>query len=91
MLRKLIKGLAKDESSNKPTSGDLDLVTIGRIKGRHYPIQDADIQITVAADDPDVAGDDNSSKRDDDGDSMKQMITVRKTIYQTSVEQPKEN
>ncbi|KAL2672223.1 hypothetical protein Neosp_012924 [[Neocosmospora] mangrovei] len=37
MLRKLVKGLSKDESTGKSGTNDLNLVTIGRIKGEAPP------------------------------------------------------
>ncbi|KAH8820254.1 hypothetical protein F5884DRAFT_849523 [Xylogone sp. PMI_703] len=78
MLRKLIKGLAKDESSLKASTGpDVDLVTIGRVKGRHYPTHETDIQVTVAAEEPDIADDDESTKR---------IIRVMKSVDQISTE-----
>ncbi|RSM06143.1 hypothetical protein CDV31_009240 [Fusarium ambrosium] len=76
MLRKLVKGLSKDESTGKSGTNDLNLVTIGRIKGKHHPIHDTDIQITV------IAGDDAETARDDD--STKRMIRVMKTVNQTT-------
>lgn len=76
MLRKLVKGLSKDESTGKSGTNDLNLVTIGRIKGKHHPIHDTDIQITV------VAGDDPETARDDD--STKRMIRVTKMVNQTT-------
>lgn len=76
MLRKLVKGLSKDESTGKSGTNDLNLVTIGRVKGKHHPIHDTDIQITV------VAGDDPETARDDD--STKRMIRVTKMVNQTT-------
>lgn len=76
MLRKLVKGLSKDESTGKSGTNDLNLVTIGRIKGKHHPIHDTDIQITV------VAGGDPETARDDD--STKRMIRVTKMVNQTT-------
>ncbi|KAJ4328067.1 hypothetical protein N0V84_001435 [Fusarium piperis] len=76
MLRKLVKGLSKDESTGRSGTNDLNLVTIGRIKGKHHPIHDTDVQITVAA------GDDPETGRDDD--STKRIIRVIKTVNQTT-------
>ncbi|KAL6355397.1 hypothetical protein LRP88_10986 [Fusarium phalaenopsidis] len=76
MLRKLVKGLSRDESTGKSGTNDLNLVTIGRVKGKHHPIHDTDIQITV------VAGDDPETARDDD--STKRMIRVTKMVNQTT-------
>ncbi|KAM6506172.1 hypothetical protein FSOLCH5_014357 [Fusarium solani] len=76
MLRKLVKGLSRDESTGKSGTNDLNLVTIGRVKGKHHPIHDTDIQITV------VAGDDPETARDDD--STKRMIRVTKMVKQTT-------
>ncbi|MBE3046128.1 hypothetical protein IMZ48_27040 [Candidatus Bathyarchaeota archaeon] len=76
MLRKLFKSLAKDESSYARGTDDHDLVTIGRIRGKHHQIYDNDIQVTV------VAGNDQDSARDDE--STKEMIRVTREIDQTS-------
>ncbi|KPM36433.1 hypothetical protein AK830_g10134 [Neonectria ditissima] len=80
MLRSYIKKFAKDESSYKGGyqggSGDLNLVTIGKIKGKHHPIHDNEFVATA------VAGDDRESAKDDE--STKQMIRVTKRIDQVS-------
>ena len=76
MLRKLFKNLAKDESSYARGTDDLDLVTIGRVRGKHHQIYDNDIQVTV------VAGNDQDSARDDE--STKEMIRVTREIDQAS-------
>ena len=76
MLRKLFKNLAKDESSYARATDDHDLVTIGRVRGKHHQIYDNDIQVTV------VAGNDQDSARDDE--STEEMIRVTREVEQTS-------
>ncbi|KAL6412321.1 hypothetical protein AUP68_04706 [Ilyonectria robusta] len=76
MLRSYIRKFAKDESSYQGGSGDLNLVTIGKVKGRHHPIPDAEFLATA------VGGDDRESAKDDE--STKQMIRVTKRIDQVS-------
>lgn len=76
MLRKLFKGLAKDESSYVRGTEDFNLVAIGRSRGKHQQIYNNDIQVTVAA------GNDQDSGRDDE--STKEMIRVTRKIEQTS-------
>ncbi|KAF4963470.1 hypothetical protein FSARC_8519 [Fusarium sarcochroum] len=66
MLRKLFKTLSKDESSYVVGSNDINLATIGQIRGKHHPMYDGDMRATV------VAGDDRDSGRDDE--STRQMI-----------------
>lgn len=78
MLRKLVKSLARDGSSHPSGSTDLNLVTIGQIKGRHHPIHDGAVRVTIAA------GDDRDSGRDDE--STRQMIKVTKTVERISME-----
>lgn len=76
MLRSYIRKFAKDESSYQGGSGDLNLVTIGKVKGRHHPIPDAEFLATA------VGGDDRESAKDDE--STKQMIRVTKRVDQVS-------
>lgn len=79
MLRKLFKGLSKDESSYAArVTDDVNLVTIGRIpvRAKHHQIYDNDIHVTVAA------GNDEDSAKDDE--STKEMIRVTRKIEQTS-------
>ncbi|KAH8654192.1 hypothetical protein BGZ61DRAFT_594821 [Ilyonectria robusta] len=76
MLRTYIRMFAKDESSYQGGSGDLNLVTIGRIKGKHNPIHDAEFMVTA------VGGNDRESDKDDE--STKQMIKVTRRIDQVS-------
>ncbi|KAI6758659.1 hypothetical protein HG530_010899 [Fusarium avenaceum] len=60
MLRKLFKSLRKDDSSYNADSNDINLVTIGRIRGKHHPSYDGDLRATIAA------GEDRESDRDDE-------------------------
>lgn len=76
MLRKLFKNLAKDESYAARGTDDMDLVTIGRVRGKHHHIYDTEIEVTV------VAGNDQDSARDDE--STKEMIRVTRNVEQTS-------
>ncbi|KAF4472584.1 integral membrane PTH11 [Fusarium albosuccineum] len=76
MLRKLFRSLEKDESSYPGDSNGVDLVTIGRIRGKHHQIYDTEVRATV------VAGDDRDSARDDEG--TKQMIKVTRRVDQMS-------
>lgn len=54
----------------------MNLVTIGRVKGKHHPVHDAEFMVTV------VGGDDRESAKDDE--STKQMIKVTRRIDQVS-------
>lgn len=87
MLRKLVRSLAKDESSYVHNSTDINLVTIGSIQGKHHPIHDADIQITVAASDENDLASGHSAKGDE---STKQMIRVMRTFNQLSTRRDEE-
>ncbi|SPJ70480.1 related to integral membrane protein PTH11 [Fusarium torulosum] len=60
MLRKLFKSLRKDDSSYNVDSNDINLVTIGKIRGKHHPIYDGDLRATIAV------GEDRESDRDDE-------------------------
>ncbi|KAM0208284.1 hypothetical protein ACHAPQ_010047 [Fusarium lateritium] len=60
MLRKPFKSLRKDDSSYNAGSNDLNLVPIGQIRGKHHPIYDGDLGVTIAA------GEDRESDRDDE-------------------------
>lgn len=77
MLRKLFKALRKDDSSYARGTDDINLVTIGQVRGKHHPIYDGDVRATVAA------GDDRGSDRDDE--STRQIIRVTKEFEQISV------
>lgn len=77
MLRKLFKSLRKDDSSYNADSNDINLVTIGRIRGKHHPIYDGDLRATIAA------GEDRESDGDDE--STRRIIRVTRTVDQTSV------
>ncbi|KAF5710322.1 integral membrane protein PTH11 [Fusarium globosum] len=77
MLRKLFKALRKDDSSYARGTDDINLVTIGQVRGKHHPIYDGDVRATVAA------GDDRGSDRDDE--STRQIIRVIKEFEQISV------
>ncbi|KAF4997112.1 hypothetical protein FDECE_12189 [Fusarium decemcellulare] len=78
MLRKLFRSLEKDESSYPGDSNGVDLVTIGRMRGKHHQIYDTEVRATV------VAGDDRDSARDDE--STKQMIKVTRRVDQVSTD-----
>jgi hypothetical protein len=77
MLRKLFKALRKDDSSYARGTEDINLVTIGQVRGKHHPIYDGDVRATVAA------GEDRESDRDDE--STRQIIRVTKEFEQISV------
>ncbi|RKL10232.1 hypothetical protein BFJ68_g8848 [Fusarium oxysporum] len=77
MLRKLFKALRKDDSSYARGTDDINLVTIGQVRGKHHPIYDEDVRATVAA------GEDRESDRDDE--STRQIIRVTKEFEQISV------
>lgn len=77
MLRKLFKSLRKDDSSYNIDSNDINLVTIGKIRGKHHPIYDGDLRATIAV------GEDRESDRDDE--STRRIIRVTRTVDQTSV------
>ncbi|KAF6513810.1 hypothetical protein HZS61_007135 [Fusarium oxysporum f. sp. conglutinans] len=77
MLRKLFKALRKDDSSYARGTDDINLVTIGQVRGKHHPIYDGDVRATVAA------GEDRESDRDDE--STRQIIRVTKEFEQISV------
>ncbi|KAG9495562.1 hypothetical protein J7337_013812 [Fusarium musae] len=77
MLRKLFKALRKDDSSYARGTDDINLVTIGQVRGKHHPIYDGDVRATVAA------GEDRESDRDDE--STRQIIRVTKEFEQVSV------
>ncbi|KAJ3527239.1 hypothetical protein NM208_g10798 [Fusarium decemcellulare] len=78
MLRKLFRSLEKDESSYPGDSNGVDLVTIGRMRGKHHQIYNTEVRATV------VAGDDRDSARDDE--STKQMIKVTRRVDQVSTD-----
>ena len=85
VLRKLIKSLASDESSyarGGSKSNNIDLVTFGRIQGKHHPIHDTDIQVTVMGGEDNDRDSGHSGK--DDSSSTKQMIRVMRTFNQSS-------
>lgn len=77
MLRKLFKAPRKDDSSYARGTDDINLVTIGQVRGKHHPIYDEDVRATVAA------GEDRESDRDDE--STRQIIRVTKEFEQISV------
>ncbi|KAF4452080.1 hypothetical protein F53441_5012 [Fusarium austroafricanum] len=77
MLRKLFKSLRKDDSSYAAGTNDINLVTIGQIRGKHHPIYDGNVRSVIAA------GEDRESDRDDE--STRQIIRVTKEVEQTSV------
>lgn len=77
MLRKLFKALRKDDSSYARGTDDINLVTIGQVRGKHHPIYDEDVRATVAA------GEDRESDRDDE--STRQIIRATKELEQISV------
>lgn len=77
MLRKLFKSLREDDSSYNVDSNDINLVTIGQIRGKHHPIYDGDLRATI------VVGEDRESDRDDE--STRRIIRVTRTVDQTSV------
>lgn len=79
MLRILFRSLARDDSTNPSGTNDINLATVGQIRGRHHQIYDTDIQVTV------LGGEDKDSARDDA--STKQFIKVTQTINQSSIMQ----
>ncbi len=81
-LRTFFKHLAKDASTQDyENSNGTDLVTIGKIKGRHNRVYDTEIGVTVVAN----ANDEDSNQGD--GDSTRHIIKVTKEVQQTSEEQ----
>jgi hypothetical protein len=84
MLRAFFKRLAGDESTRDPeNSGGTNLVTIGQIKGRHGPVYDNTIRVTVVAD-----GDNDSNENHDaDNESTRHIIRVTREIRQTGSEE----
>ncbi|KAL8393516.1 hypothetical protein RB595_003314 [Gaeumannomyces hyphopodioides] len=95
-LRAFFKKLAKDYSSgggggaSGPSNrqGSRGLVTIGQIKGRHNPVYDTELQVTVVGMD-DLgrrrrAGDDaKDGDGGDDSESTRRIIRVTKDVHQT--------
>jgi hypothetical protein len=86
MLRRFFKRLAKDESTRDQDykrSDGTDLMTIGQVQGRHGPMYDTNINVTV------VGGGDSDSHDNQDGDneSTRHIIKVTRDVRQTESEE----
>lgn len=82
MLRRFLKRFAQDESTQErgqKCSDSTDLLTIGRVQGRHGPVYDTDLRVTAVG----GADSDGQDNQDGDNESTRHIIKVTRDVRQT--------